>query len=101
MAYIREYSHGGGGGNNNKTTKNKEIVPYLYAVVAENMPALTLVRWSGWLIADSTLVAGDFDWRLLIKRDRAWELSYNQVLEFWNVDKRKKKEHKFLAKKEA
>ena len=46
MAYIREYSHGagGGGGNNNKTTKNKEIVLYLYAVVAENMPALTLVR---------------------------------------------------------
>ena len=47
MAYIWEYSHGaagGGGGNNNKTTKNKEIVLYLYAVVAENMPALTLVR---------------------------------------------------------
>ena len=45
MAYIREYSHGGGGGgNNNKTKKNKEIVLYLYAVVAENMPALTLVR---------------------------------------------------------
>ena len=45
MAYIREYSHGAGGGeNNNKTTKNKEIVLYLYAVVAENMPALTLVR---------------------------------------------------------
>ena len=44
MAYIREYSHGAGGGDNNKTTKNKEIVLYLHAVIAENMPALTLVR---------------------------------------------------------